>query len=98
MQLHFIKIITTGILFTMLSGIFTSSSAQTNSQKISTSDSKSKISILGTFHFGSTGDVAAVKVENIMSERRQKEIRQMLKKIKAYNPTKVLIEVVRNKN
>ncbi|MCF8231965.1 MAG: DUF5694 domain-containing protein [Bacteroidales bacterium] len=88
----------TTIVFLTLLMISQSSGAQTNPDKDATDTSKPKISILGTFHFGKTGDVAAVKVDDILGKQRQKEIRQMLKKIKAYKPTKVLVEVVRHKN
>ncbi|MCF8307398.1 MAG: DUF5694 domain-containing protein [Bacteroidales bacterium] len=92
-----LKITSTIIILTFLM-IIMGSSAQTNPDKDAAGVPKPKISILGTFHFGTTGDVAAVKVEDIMGKRRQKEIRQMLTQIKEYKPTKVLVEVVRHKN
>jgi len=56
-----------------------------------------KIAVLGTFHFGSTSDVAAVKIDNLMGPQRQEEIQSMLDKIRDYQPTKVLLEVEREK-
>lgn len=75
-----------------------STRAQTITTNNQQQDVKPKISILGTFHFGTTGDVAAVKVDNIMGKRRQSEIKEMLDSLKKYKPTKILIEVVTDKN
>lgn len=95
---HTTSKITSTIVFLTFVMIFQGTHAQPSADKNTENAVNPQISILGTFHFGTTGDVAAVKVDDIMSKQRQKEIRQMLKKIKAYKPTKVLVEVVRHKN
>lgn len=50
------------------------------------------IAILGVFHFGETSDLASIKVDSILGETRQAEIKQLIQKLSAYNPTKVLLE------
>jgi len=88
------------IILTMLSGFLFigNTQGQPTAVKKQKTDASPKIAILGTFHFGSTGDVAAVDVENIMGKRRQGEIKELLKHLKDYKPTKVLVEVVTDKN
>lgn len=44
------------------------------------------------FHFGATSDIGAVVMENPKRERRQREIQQLVDRLKAYRPTKVLVE------
>lgn len=57
-----------------------------------------KIMILGTFHMQGSCDVHGEAVEDIFSEKRQKEIEQLLDKIKHYQPTKIAVEIERKKD
>lgn len=57
-----------------------------------------KIMILGTFHMQGSCDVHGEAVKDIFSERRQKEIEELLDKIKQYQPTKIAVEVERKKD
>lgn len=54
--------------------------------------SKPKIMILGTFHMASSGDLLNSKVDELTSDKRQKEIIELVDKIKRFNPTKVAVE------
>lgn len=87
-------VISTLMLFFLFIG---NTHGQTSAIKKQKTDATAKIAILGTFHFGSTGDVAAVKVKNIKGEIRQGEIKELLEHLKDYKPTKVLVEVVTDK-
>lgn len=55
---------------------------------------KPKIMILGTFHFDNPGiDTVETKRDSISSDKRQKEVRELIDKIKAFKPTKIAIEI-----
>ena len=56
-----------------------------------------QIMVLGTFHMQGSCDVHGEAVEDIFSERRQKEIEDILDKIKQYRPTKIAVEIERKK-
>lgn len=52
-----------------------------------------KVLLLGTFHFDNPGlDVAKFQNANILSVRRQKEVGQVVKALKAFAPDKIFIE------
>jgi len=57
---------------------------------------KPTIALLGMFHFGTTNDLAAIKMTDLHSERRQGEILDLVAKLTAYNPTKILVEYPSN--
>lgn len=48
--------------------------------------------MLGTFHFAGSRDLLSLKVDDLTSEKRQKEIQELVDALKAFKPTKVLIE------
>lgn len=55
---------------------------------------KVKVLLLGSFHFDNPGlDVAKFENANIMTDKRQKEVREVLEKLKLFNPDEVFIEV-----
>ena len=60
-------------------------------RKIKTNNTP-KISILGVFHFAGTSDFSSVEFESLESETRQKEIKDVIEKLKTYNPTKIMLE------
>lgn len=81
-------------------GLFQFSFAQTDFPDIEAlsapikSQKKSKVMILGTFHFNDGGyDSFKPKFSvNIRSEQRQKEVNELLQLLSKFNPTKVAIE------
>ncbi|MEM9362156.1 MAG: DUF5694 domain-containing protein [Bacteroidota bacterium] len=56
------------------------------------SNDNPKISILGVFHFAGTSDFSSVEFESLESEKRQSEIKDVVEKLKQYNPTKIMLE------
>ncbi len=55
---------------------------------------KPQVMVLGTFHFDNPGlDYVKSSVPDILTAQHQKELRELLDKIKAFNPTKIAIEV-----
>src|SRR5450432_1431200 len=55
---------------------------------------KTKVLLLGTFHFDNPGlDVAKFENADVMSVKRQLEIRQVLDKLKQFKPDKIFVEV-----
>jgi len=57
--------------------------------------SKSKVLLVGTFHMNQMSeDMHNSEVDDILSERRQQEIREVVDKLKGFNPTKVALEIV----
>ena len=54
---------------------------------------KTKVVLLGCFHFDNPGlDVAKFENANILSEKRQQEVREVLNKLKAFKPDKIFVE------
>jgi len=51
-----------------------------------------EVAILGVFHFGSTTDLSAINMENILGEKRQSEIKELITKIEKFKPSKILVE------
>lgn len=55
---------------------------------------KPKVMILGTFHFANPGlDYTKAERDSILSLKRQKEVRELIDKVKAFKPTKIAIEI-----
>ena len=53
---------------------------------------KKKIFILGTYHFASNADIIKHNLENMLSEKRQKEIEQVVIQLAEFKPNKICIE------
>ena len=53
---------------------------------------KKKVFILGTFHFASNADIIKRNLENMLSEKRQKEIEKVVIRLAAFKPDKICIE------
>ena len=54
---------------------------------------KTEVLLLGTFHFANPGlDVAQFEDVNILSEKRQKEVEDLVAKLKQFKPNKIFIE------
>ncbi|EDL65735.1 DUF5694 domain-containing protein [Bacillus sp. SG-1] len=56
---------------------------------------KPKVMVLGTFHMRYTPDIHKVEFDDLLTDRRQNEIREVVHKIKKFNPTKLAFEVVK---
>ncbi len=55
---------------------------------------KTEVLLLGTFHFANPGlDVAKFEDANILSAKRQKEVEELVAKLKQFKPDKIFIEV-----
>ena len=67
------------------------SACSLKAQESSTSNNPA-IALLGMFHFGETSDLGAIKMKDLRGERRQTDIKDMVEKLKAYGPTKILVE------
>jgi Family of unknown function (DUF5694) len=53
-----------------------------------------QVVLLGCFHFDNPGlDVAKFENANILSEKRQAEVKEVLAKLEAYKPDKIFLEV-----
>jgi hypothetical protein len=52
-----------------------------------------QVMILGVFHFDNPGlDIANIQVENVLGDKRQAEIRQILDGLERFKPTKIAVE------
>tara|TARA_E500000318_G_C3556818_1_gene211508 strand:- start:1664 stop:2110 length:447 start_codon:yes stop_codon:yes gene_type:complete len=88
--MNHLKIITIALLM----GMNLSAHAQAYKKFFNDVD-RSELLILGTFHFKDSGlDGYKPKTDvNIMAPERQQELNLLLRKIKAYAPTKIALEV-----
>ncbi|MEM8523052.1 MAG: DUF5694 domain-containing protein [Bacteroidota bacterium] len=53
---------------------------------------KPTIAILGTFHFAGSNDVLSLKIDDLSTEKRQREIKDLVKTLTLYKPTKIILE------
>lgn len=59
-----------------------------------TQDKNIEVMILGTFHFtGGGSDVVNADIDDFLAPKRQKEIAETLKRLKAFNPDKIMLEL-----
>ncbi len=67
---------------------------QKNSSELSESEAgATKVAMLGLFHFGgSSGDLASMKMADPFGKRRQDDIKELVAKLKEFQPTKILVE------
>ncbi|SOC43895.1 DUF5694 domain-containing protein [Ureibacillus acetophenoni] len=56
---------------------------------------KPKVLIVGTFHFGGSADYIQVETDNLLSEKRQGEIIEVVGRLAKFNPTKIAVEYVK---
>lgn len=57
--------------------------------------SKPMLALLGTFHFGETTDYSSMDMDNFHSQKRQREIVELVHALAQYKPTKILLECTR---
>lgn len=75
------------LLFLFNAGLFFLLSAQAQQQK-------TKVLLLGCFHFDNPGlDVARFEDANIVSAKRQQEVREVVDSLKKFRPDKIFVEV-----
>lgn len=55
---------------------------------------KPKVLLVGAFHMGQTSDMHNTELDNLLSPTRQQEIREVVERLKSFNPTKVALEIV----
>lgn len=54
---------------------------------------KPTVMILGTSHFDNPGmDARNMKMDNVLAPKRQREIRQLIRQLRAFQPTKIALE------
>ncbi|WP_425445837.1 DUF5694 domain-containing protein [Dethiothermospora halolimnae] len=58
------------------------------------SSPKPKVLLVGTFHMRKSSDMYSTEVDDLLSEKRQREIREVIDRLKDFNPTKVALEIV----
>lgn len=57
-------------------------------------ETKTRVLLLGSFHFDNPGlDVAKFNNADIMSPQRQKEVKEVTERLKKFNPDKIFVEV-----
>ena len=56
---------------------------------------KIKVLLLGTFHFDNPGlDIAKYESANVLTAKRQEEIKEVITRLGNFNPDKIFVEVV----
>ena len=82
MKFNFTSRVALSLLFTCLSHIIVH--AQTKPTR--------EIAFLGTFHFAGTNDMVSLKTDDLETEKRQKEILNLVDRLAALQPDKVILE------
>ena len=78
------------IIFLLLLGFINLSYGQTSQENDS---NKPTITFLGSFHFaGSSTDAGSLKVDDIKTDKRQREIENLVESLARFKPTKVILE------
>src|SRR5260370_16794190 len=84
-----------GALVLMVFAASALSQSETDLAKGETScnDKSSRIMILGTYHMNNPGlDSVNLNADDVLSERRQAQINELLDKLARFKPTKIAIE------
>lgn len=53
---------------------------------------KPVIALLGTFHFAGSSDLMSLKIDDLSTEKRQEEIKILVKALEKFQPTKIILE------
>src|SRR5699024_6486413 len=62
-------------------------------------NNKRDVLLLGTYHMEKNGlDMYNVKADDVLSSKRQQEIHEVVERLKLFNPTKVAVEVLTDKD
>ncbi|MEM6699155.1 MAG: hypothetical protein AAF599_12205, partial [Bacteroidota bacterium] len=62
------------------------------SNLIQADSTKPTIAFLGTFHFAGSNDVLSLKIDDLTTDKRQGEIKDLVNALAAYEPTKIILE------
>ena len=91
---HFYSIILlTAVLF-MVDTAIGDDHTDIPTQEIQQTTQKPTIIILGSTHLEESDvDLYSVKLDDVLSPKRQREIEQLVTQLKAYQPTKIALEV-----
>ncbi|MGH9873504.1 MAG: DUF5694 domain-containing protein [Pyrinomonadaceae bacterium] len=67
--------------------------SQQSAAATSAAPARAEVLVLGTYHMGNPGhDIYNVKADDVMSQKRQQEIAQLIEVLKRFRPTKIAIE------
>ncbi|MCR8849396.1 DUF5694 domain-containing protein [Rossellomorea sp. SC111] len=61
-------------------------------------NTKPKVMVLGTFHMRYTPDLQHVELDDVLLNDRQNEIKEVVNSLKEFKPTKIALEVEKDKN
>ena len=78
------------LIFTVVLIMFSWPSSAQNHPLIATE--KPVVALLGIFHFAGTNDLISIKADDLASPQRQSEIKDVVKMLRAYQPTKIIVE------
>ncbi len=74
--------------------LFSGCQTELDSNQIKTPNKKAQVMILGTYHFAEKGiHLVNVNSEDILNDKKQKEIEQVIDLISKFKPTKIGVEV-----
>jgi len=59
---------------------------------------KPRVMLVGMFHMGETPDMYKVEVDNLLSEKRQREIGEVVDRLGEFKPTKIAVELEKKHN
>jgi hypothetical protein len=76
-----------------------SQSAGINNKNETTSSVKTPIALLGVYHFSNPNqDQFNVKSDNVLSEKRQKELEELVQQLAKFKPTRIALEFDKTRN
>ncbi|MBB4824728.1 hypothetical protein HNO89_001952 [Sporosarcina luteola] len=61
-------------------------------------NAKPKVMLVGMFHMGETPDQYKVETDNLLAEKRQQEIGEVVKRLGAFKPTQIAVELEKKHN
>lgn len=80
-------------LMTLVGQIFAASGNNGRQKEISKSQGKeAKVALLGVFHFQGSSDMASMHMADPFGKRRQDDIKEVVRQIAVFKPTKILVE------
>ena len=90
-EFYFMTLLATVLL---LSGIATGNDQQESKADTQQITQKPTVMILGSEHLSNPGmDGINTKMDDVLAPKRQREIQQLVKQLKAFQPTKIALEV-----
>jgi len=78
------------LFVTVLAAVISLSASNLDAQS---SEPQADFLFIGSYHMGNPGrDVHNTKADDVLSEKRQREIAEVVRLIERYRPTKVMVE------